>query len=58
MALSLAQYVKNAQPLCIPVNLSFRTVNSYILPKFSKRGFSSFSSKFRGIWPINNFMAS
>lgn len=45
-------------PLCMPVNLSFSTVSSYILPKFSKSGFSSFSSRFRGIWPMNNLMAS
>lgn len=50
--------MRETLPLCIPVNLSLRTVNSYIFPKFSKRGFSSFSSKFRGIWPMKSLMAS
>lgn len=54
---SKKDYIRSL-PLCIPVNLSLRTVNSYIFPKFSNSGLSSFSSKFRGIWPIKSLIAS
>lgn len=37
---------------------SFRTVSSYICPNSSKIGLRSFSSRFLGIWPTNNLMAS
>ena len=49
---------KHILPLCIPVSLSFSTVNSYISPNSSNMGRRSFSSKCRGICPINNLMAS
>ena len=45
-------------PLCMPVYRSLRTVSSWIFPNCSNRGFRSFSSKFRGICPINSLMAS
>lgn len=45
-------------PLCIPVNLSFSTVSSYIFPNSSNRGFRSFSSRFLGICPMKSLMAS
>lgn len=45
-------------PLCMPVNLSFNTVSSYICPYSSKIGRRSLSSKFRGICPTNSLIAS
>lgn len=58
ICLCLVMNIISFTPLCTPVNRSLRTVNSQMRPKSSKIGRRSFSSKFRGIWPTNNLIAS